>query len=136
MKRLILAVACIASNAGADRPWLTIVGDATDPNTDTIEMNPIAVSRDGPLRVMEIRVNRSAERTSGDGVKFRSFRGEVEFDCSRPSARFVRSQFYAEPLWKSPKTQLSYPPNKVRPMEFRLFEPNPKDKVIRAACQG
>jgi hypothetical protein len=136
MKRLILVAACLAGHAKADIPWFTIIGDRNDPNADTIEMNPVAVSRDGPVRVMEIRVSRSAERTSGDGVKFRSFRGEVEFDCSRPSARFVRSKFFAEPLWESPTVQLSYPPSKLRPMEFRLFDPNPKDKVIRAACQG
>lgn len=135
MKHLILLAACLACPAMADVPWLTIVGDHDDPKADTIEINPLAVSRNGPVRVMEIRISRSIERTSSDGVKFRSFRGEVEFDCARGSARFVRSQFYAQPLWQSPTVRLSYPPDTVRPMEFRMIEPNPKDKVIRAACR-
>nr|WP_145548125.1 surface-adhesin E family protein [Variovorax boronicumulans] len=134
MKRLLVALACLAGAARADVLWLTIVGDRTDPNADTIEMNPIAVSRHGASVVMEIRVSRSIVRTSNDGVQFRSYRGEVGFDCVQGTARFLRSQFYAEPLWRVPLQELRYPSDQVRPMEFRLFEPNPRDKVIKAAC--
>lgn len=134
MKRLFLVSAFLAFAAQAQVPWFTIVGDRTDPNADTIEMNPIAVSREGSMVVMEIRVSRSAERTSGDGVKFRSFHGEVGFDCAQGTARFLRSQFYAEPLWKVPVTELRYSLDRVRPMEFRRFDPNPRDSVIKAAC--
>lgn len=134
MKRLILAIAFLACNAGAEGLWFTIAGDRNDPHADTIEMNPIAVSRDGPKVVMEIRVSRSGERTSSDGVAFRSFRGEVGFDCSRRTARFLRSQFYADPLWQTPIKELRYSSGQVRPMEFRMFNPNPRDSVIKAAC--
>ncbi|CAN7600160.1 hypothetical protein LJR039_004400 [Pseudorhodoferax sp. LjRoot39] len=134
MKRALLLLACLAASAWADVPWFTIVGDRNDPNADTIEMNPIAVSRQGRSVVMEIRVSRSIVRTSRDGVQFRSFRGEVGFDCAQSTARFLRSQFYAEPLWRTPVQELRYPPDQVRPMEFRLFDPNPLDKVIKAAC--
>ncbi len=134
MKRFVLLVAFLACNAFAEVPWFTIAGDRNDPGADTIEMNPIAVSRDGPKIVMEIRVSRSGQRTSSDGVAFRSFRGEVGFDCSRRTARFLRSQFYAEPLWKAPIEELHYASNQVRSMEFRLFDPNPRDSVIKAAC--
>jgi hypothetical protein len=134
MKRLLLVLACLAIPCWADVPWFTIVGDRNDPNADTIEMNPVAVARQGQSVVMEIRVSRSIARTSGDGVQFRSFRGEVGFDCAQLTARFLRSQFYAEPLWRVPVQELRYPPDRVRPMEFRLFEPNPRDKVIKAAC--
>ncbi|GHC92309.1 hypothetical protein GCM10007320_42270 [Pseudorhodoferax aquiterrae] len=134
MRRLLLALACVAAAAWADVPWFTIVGDRNDPNADTIEMNPIALARQGAYVVMEIRVSRSTVRTSSDGVQFRSFRGEVGFDCAQGTARFLRSQFYAEPLWRAPVQELRYPSDRVRPMEFRLFEPNPRDKVVKAAC--
>lgn len=134
MKKLALVVAFLACNAGAEGPWFTIAGDRNDPHADTIEMNPIAVSRDGPKIVMEIRVSRSGQRTSADGVAFRSYRGEVGFDCSQRTARFLRSQFYAEPLWKAPIKELHYASSQVRSMEFRLFDPNPRDSVIKAAC--
>ena len=134
MKRLLFVAAFLAWAARAEVPWFTIVGNPADPNADTIQMNPVAVSREGAKVVMEIRVSRSVERTSGDGVTFRSFQGEVGFDCSQRTARFLRSQFFTQPLWKSPVQELRYPAGKVRPMEFRLFDPNPRDSVIKAAC--
>lgn len=59
MKRLVLVLACLAASARAEVPWFTIVGDRAEPDADTIDMNPIAVARQGQSVVMEIRVNRS-----------------------------------------------------------------------------
>lgn len=126
---LLPALAC----AGGDL-WLTIVGEPERADVDTIQFNPIPVSVQGPLRVMTVRVSRSEERMSGDGIRFRSFSGLVEFNCERQQARFASSQFYDEPLWRSPSRFVKYPPTDVRPMAFRKFEPNPSERVIRAAC--
>lgn len=134
MKRIILALAIVAGPARADTPWLTITGDADDPQVDTIQINPVALSNEGAKRVMEVRVSRGAARVSTDKVQFRSFNSQVEFDCTARTARFVRSQFYAAPLWKEPVQAMVYPSTKVRPMEFRGIEPNPRDRVIHAAC--
>lgn len=136
MKSVVLALAFTCVSASADGPWLTIVGDPADPNADTIQINPIALSRTDARRVMQVRASRSHERTSTDGIRFRSYRAEVEFDCARLTARFLHSQFYAQPLWQVPGTEVHYPGDTPRPMEFRSFEPNPRDKVIRAACAG
>lgn len=136
MKRLLFIFVLGCCSAHAQTPWFTVVGDPADPTADTIQLNPIAVSFDGMKRTMELRISRSAERVSTDGVRFRSFQGQVEFDCKERTARFVQSQFFAEPLWTSPGKALTYPASQVRPMDFRRFEPNPKERVIRAACKG
>lgn len=136
MKRLILALAVAAGPAIAEVPWFTIVGDPEDPTAETIQINPVAISENGATRLMELRISRSHERSSQDRVRFRSFRGFVEFNCEAMTARFVRSQFFHAPLWTDPGPELTYPANTIRPMEFRRFEPNPRDRVIRAACHA
>ncbi len=123
------------AGAGAS-DWFTIVGDPSDTNADTIQMDPAARKVDGPRRTMAIRVSRSTRRISGGGTVFRSFEGTVEFDCDKQTARFVRSQFFNDPLWKTPGPLVEYASTDVRPMAFRLFDPNPRDRVIRAACQS
>lgn len=116
--------------------WFTVVGDPADPRADTVQIDPVVRRADGPLRTMGIRVSRSMERTSGGGVVFRSYEGTVEFDCARHTARFERTQFFSEPLWRNPGPVVDFPRDNPRPMAFRLFEPNPRERVIRAACQS
>jgi hypothetical protein len=128
----LAAVCCVAQ--ATTTPWLTVVGDAADPLADTIQVNPVFVLKDGPRRTMEVRVSRSQERTSTDGIRFRSFHGLVAFDCEARVARFVSSQFYDAPLWRDPGIRMDYPQSAWRPVEFRGFQPNPRDRVVQAAC--
>jgi hypothetical protein len=134
--RILLASLLVVTTRSFAVDWLTIAGDPTDATADTIQMDPVAGSVDGSLRTMGIRVSRSVERTSAAGSVFRSFEGAVEFDCDKQTARFVSSQFYRDPLWKTPRAFKEFPATEVRPMAFRLFEPNPRERVIRAACQA
>ncbi|KQP37132.1 surface-adhesin E family protein [Pseudorhodoferax sp. Leaf274] len=131
-----LALAAAQPSAHGQQTWFTLVGNPVAAETDTIELDPVTVTVDGPIRLMAIRVNRSAERVSRDGVRFRSFSGLVQFDCSTRMARFVQSSFFALPLWQGPSVELRYGPDQVRPMAFRGFEPNPSERVIRAACRS
>jgi hypothetical protein len=135
LKFLAWAACAVFSVAqAAATPWLTVAGDPADPLADTIQVNPLFVRKDGPQRVMEVRVSRSMERTSTDGIRFRSFHGLVAFDCEARVARFLSSQFYKAPLWREPGNRLEYPESAGRPVEFRGFDPNPRDKVVQAAC--
>ena len=114
--------------------WLTVVGSAEDPNIDTIQIDPTPLETNGQLRWMTLRLNRAKQRTSTDRIAFRSFSSVVEFDCEKRSARFTKTQFYNGPLWTSPGRAMDYPPWMVRPMVFREIDPNPKERVIKAAC--
>jgi hypothetical protein len=113
--------------------WFTVVGDPSNPDADTIQIDPVARSSAG-LRVMEIRTSRSNVRTSQEGVAFRSYEALVEFDCDKATARFLQSQFFDEPLWQRPSRLVQFRADQTRPMDFKLLEPNPRDRVIRAAC--
>ena len=135
-KRLGVLVMVAGVSAAGATEWFTVVGDPNDPRANTIQIDPIVRKADGPLRSMGLRVSRSMLRTSAGGVTFRSYDATVEFDCDKLTVRFVRSQFYDEPLWNKPGPLRNYPPTDVRPVEFRQIEPNPRDRVIRAACES
>ncbi len=137
MKALVWAACALLSVAqAADVPWLTVAGDPADAHADTIQVNPVFVRRDGPQREMQVRVSRSVERISMDGIRFRSFVSLVAFDCEARVARFVTSQFYDGPLWRGAGTRMHYSEQTWRPVEFRGFDPNPRDKVVQAACSS
>lgn len=114
--------------------WLTVIGSADDPDVDTILIDPTPLETKGRLRWMTLRMNRAKQRTSTDGYVFRSFATVVEFDCEKLTARFTKTQFYDGPLWTAPGRAMEYPPWMVRPMVFREIEPNPRERVIKAAC--
>lgn len=145
MKRLLLAalvahfpVPGIAAHEtaalAANGNWLTIMGDPQDASSVSIQIDPRPVSVVRNTRLMNIRLNRKTSRTSTDGVTFRSYFSEVEFDCARQTARFTRTHFFAGPLWTDFTRTLEFSRSTPRPMEFREIKPNPKMRVIRAAC--
>jgi hypothetical protein len=138
IKKIITLVwACLACLAVAQTPWLTVVGDAADASVDTIEVDPVAVATDAAMRTMRVRVSRLRERTSTDGVAFMSYRAVVLFDCNQRTARFLSAEFFRAPLWQGdPHESIVYAANLVRPMVFRGIEPNPLQRIVRAACQG
>ena len=124
-----------AGSALAAEPWFTVVGDDTNPNVDTVQFDPTPVSVNGHLRVLRMRASRSADRLSGEGIRFRSYNGMVEFDCDLRTARFVRSEFYLEPFWKGePYRTFDYGPETNRAMRFYGIQPNPAERILRAAC--
>ena len=130
----LVGVVCSCS-ALANSNWLTIVGDPLDAATGTIEIDPASGSFYGERRTMLLRVSRSQERTSTDGIVFRSYIASVEFDCIQRNARFLAADFYQQSLWHgTPHKNMVYGPSQVRPVAFRFFEPNPLEKLVQAAC--
>jgi hypothetical protein len=126
-----------ASMLHAQAAWFTVLGDPREPAVNTIEVDPIPVSVQGDVRTMKIRVSRSTQRTSWDGVHYRSYISTVQFDCANKVARYATLDFYLEPLWKGKSHKTSaYPEGVMRRMEFRDVTPNPTQRLIRAACRN
>jgi hypothetical protein len=121
--------------AYAQSPWLTILGDPTSANVDTIQVDPIPVSVSGDYRTMRVRVNRSTQRTNWDGIPYRSYESTVVFDCVSNTARYLEIRFYLKPVWLGEihKT-VTYPSTMPRWMIFGEVDPNPYQKIIHAAC--
>lgn len=126
-----------ASALQAQTTWFNVLGDPQDPAVNTIQVDPIPVAVSGELKTMKIRVSRSAQRTSWDGVPYRSYTSTVVFDCANKNARYISLDFYMQPAWKGESHKTSvYPADVKRPMEFRDVTPNPTQKLVRAACRN
>lgn len=116
--------------------WLTMRGEPDDDANDIVEVNPESIEGKTELRTMQVRVSRAHQRTSRDGVVFRSFLSVVEFDCAKNTARFVSAEFYHLPMWRGPVHHtMVYSREQTRPMVFREMTPNPTERIIRAACK-
>lgn len=131
----VLLVMAAALPAQANSNWLTMVGNPVDPDTSTIEVYvPASFVLNNQLS-MNVRVNRAKQNVSSDGIPFRSYTATILVDCVGKSMRFTAAAFYLTPLWEgNPHKVVSWSVQEVRPVLFRNFEPNPKDKIFQAAC--
>lgn len=137
-----LAFVCLMASgiARAQGDWLTLTGDAAEPfnpRQNVIQVNPMSISESDGWRTMSIRVSRAENRTSWDDVPYRSFTAVVEFDCEKKTARYMSLDYYLAPGWQGAVHETSvYTRERFRPMAFRQVQPNPTQRIIRAACES
>ena len=125
---------CCAA-AHAEIAWFNVMGDAADESVNTIEVDPTPVSITGETRIMRVRVSRSEDRVNWDGIPYRSFVSDVLFDCPNTTARYLSIDYYRVPAWKGESyLRRVYSQTEPRLMLFRNVEPNPYQRIIRAAC--
>lgn len=139
MKRAIagLALLLLAGAGRADPTWFTIVGNRADPRVDTIEVEVASIQGDDAVRTAKVRVSRAdVRRSPWAHVEFRSFVALTQFDCKARTARYLASDFYRQPLWKgAPFHSVTYTRDVVAVMRFRDVDPNPAERIVRAACE-
>ena len=132
---LFLAAAGAALPPADPPPWLTVIGEIGNAAVNTIQVNPVPLKSSGTLKTMRVRVSRSAQRTSWDGVFYRSYESTVVFDCAQRTARYDRIDYHLQPFWKGPaERSVGYLKGEPRWMQFREVEPNPNARIIAAAC--
>lgn len=135
-----LCVAALHSHAAqpeaqlSGRNWFTVSGDPARPNTETVQVDPRALSPQGDLRTMLIRVNRAQERRNWDNEPYRSYESTVRVDCRSRKAYYLDATFYMEPLWQGQAHLAETYAQKLPPMLFKGMNPNPTERIIRAAC--
>ena len=137
MKKLLLLF-CLWSGTvlHAQTTWFNIMGDPDDAAVNTVEVDPTPVSINGAIRALQVRVSRSADQLSWEGVPYRSYVSEVVFDCASNSTRYAWIDFYTLSGWKGePHKRAVYTLSETRPMQFPDIEPNPYRRIVRAACQ-
>lgn len=114
--------------------WFTVAGSATDASADTVQVDPVAVRIEGPLKTMNVRVSRSRQRYNWERLPYRSYESQVLFDCSARKASYQAATFYAQPLWQGePVKSVDYSGD-PQPMRFLDMEPNPTQRIVRAVC--
>lgn len=124
----------------AENSWFNLVGDATNPAVNTVDVDPTPVSVTGDLHAMRLRVSRSEQRTNRDGVVYRSYVAQVVVDCAMNTARYETIRFYSEPIWSGePYKVLTYSKDGKEPgslMTLLGITPNPTQRIIHAVCQS
>ena len=121
-------------SAHAAPTWLTVSGDPTQPAVDTVGVDASSAVSFGKARLVGIRVNRSKDRMALDKQPFRSYESLVVIDCDKRTARHNSQTLFPEPLWKGVPRAHTYDEKDIREMAFRGVEPNPKERIIKAAC--
>ena len=129
----LLAVLC-CSGAQAASNWFTITGDPADGAVDTVQVDPATIRTDGARKVMAVRVSRAAERRNAENLPYRSYESQVAVDCRARRAGYTYAIFYAAPLWQGQPLRTNDYAGSPRPMLLRDVDPNPTQRIIRAAC--
>ena len=112
-----------------------MVGMPGEANTNIIEVQPASLVTTANQPSLNIRVNRINPSISSEGIPFRSYIATVLIDCTEKTARFTSAAFYMMPLWEGKAHKVVFwSAAEIRPVLLRNFEPNPREKIIRAAC--
>lgn len=135
MKRLVwLCVALGSAAAYAD--WLVLTGTPDQPDTDTIQVDPLALDAVGNQRTLRIRVNRAHVVADPDGLQYRSMMAEATVDCRKRTAGFLHKIYFAEPNLSGPAIhQRFFGKRSAPPLQFDGIPGNYPVRLINAACK-
>ncbi|MBC7604755.1 MAG: hypothetical protein H7255_19130 [Ramlibacter sp.] len=121
--------------ASGQDAWLTVAGEPDRPDVNTIQVDPSTRVLGDAMLTMKVRVSRSNQRTSWDGIPYRSYESVVSFDCQNRTARYLTIHYFEKPLWEGQSYRTGdYSRGVPRFMAFRDVEPNPNVRIVNAAC--
>jgi hypothetical protein len=126
----------VGASVAAEAAWFTVTGNPEDPSVNTVQVDPVAIKITGERRVMNVRVSRSQDRVNWEGVPYRSYDARVAFDCRARKGEYLFARFYMAALWQGEVHKATDYSEKPRPMRFLSIEPNPADRIVRAACHA
>jgi hypothetical protein len=132
----VLALA-ILSGAGplhADPLWLTLSGDASRSDLDSVQVMADSVTLSGTTGALQLRVNRAIARDAYDNIPYRSYIGWIKVDCTLREGRFQQLQYYSEALWTGEVRVVNFTEPNLPQLLFKDMQPNPTTRLIRAAC--
>lgn len=137
MRRWLVLLAWTACQAPAEAEtrWFTVTGNPGDALVDTVQVDPVAVHVKGGFKTMKLRVSRASPRLNWEQLPYRSYEARVVFDCRARKGSYVYAIYYAVPLWAGDPHNVTDYAGNPRPMLFRDIEPNPTDRIVRAACR-
>lgn len=132
MRRLTLVLALYASAPARAAEWFTVMGDLADAGTDTVQVDLENLPPRGAIRYMDMRVNLAETRTIDSGEKVGSYVSRISIDCDQDAIEHVEQTRFEGNYWRGRSSFQRFSEN--RPMAFRGLLPNPKARILRAAC--
>ena len=136
ISRTLLVLVGVMVASGANATWFTLTGDPAMADEDTVEVEVNTLNTVEQSRTLLIRVNRETDRTSWDGVAYRSYTAQIVFECSVPAAYYQSITFFKQPLWLGEPLTVAYGQQPRREVQFLAMQPNPASRLVRAACNG
>jgi hypothetical protein len=130
---ILLTFHLAQASAQDDERWFTVLGNLADSETDTVQLNMAKVETRGKNDVMQLRVTLAKQRTMATGERFQSYRSQILIECAKESIVHLNQTRFELGRWGGPSEYQRF--NEVRPMAFGGLEPNPKARVLRAACE-
>lgn len=141
MKRLplpcpvLVALVALIASAGARAEWLTLTGSPGDAASSYVQVDPTTVQVDGSHRIVNLRLSLAQERTTKDGLRFRSFNARVNVDCEARNARYVSATYFGHPDFVGePIAVRVFEADDVRPMTLSGAPRDLAGRTINAAC--
>lgn len=135
MRTWLVLLAWIGCQAQAETRWFTVVGNPGDPLVDTVQVDPVAAQVEGHRKTMSLRVSRASPRLNWEQLPYRSYEARVVFDCRGRKGSYLHATYYPVPLWAGEPHNVTDYSNHPRPVLFRDIEPNPTERIVRAACR-
>jgi hypothetical protein len=130
-----LAGCSVAAALGAAEPtWLPIAGDPLSASEDSVEVDASSAVAFESMRLIKLRVNRAKPRTGFDGKPYQSYYSTAVVDCTEQKAWHRTLSLFEQPLWRGKMRLVEYQESDGHHVAFAEMDPNPKDRLIKAAC--
>ncbi len=132
MRRLTLILALFSAGPSRAAEWFTVMGNLADAATDTVQVDLENLRPRGEIRFMDMRVNLAETRKSANGETIGSYVSKIAIDCDRDAIVHVEQTRFDGSYWRGTPSFQRFLEN--RPMAFGGLLPNPKARILRAAC--
>jgi hypothetical protein len=123
-----------AGSLQAEPLWLTLTGDPTRADRDSVQVRADSVALNGDTGSLQLRVNRAESRPAFDELPYRSYLGWIKVDCAHQEGLFQQLQYYTEALWTGETRVANYTEPNMPKLMFKDMQPNPTTRLVRAAC--
>lgn len=135
-RRLPLLCLVLLACAGVRAEWLTLNGSPGDAGNTYVQVDPTSVEVNGSRRSVTVRMNLAEDRTSKDGVRFRSVLARASVDCEARSAHYLSATYFGHPNFVGePVAVKEFGEDDVRPMLFAGAPGELVGRTVNAACR-
>ena len=132
-----LTLPLLGGPAHAADAWLTIAGEPADGVGFYAQVRPAGIDVKGDMRTVPLRINLGPGPAAVDGQAYRSVETDVQIDCTRQTARYLRAVFYARPDFQGdPFRTVNYGKDELQPSLLAGAEEGANLRIIRAACSA
>jgi hypothetical protein len=134
-KRLPLLCLALLAATAVRAEWLTLTGSPGEASSSYVQVDPTTVEVRGTHRIVDLRLSLAQERTTRDGIRFRSFRARVDVDCEARNARYVNATYFGQPDFVgAPIAVRVFEPDDLRPMNLAGAPRDLAGRTVNAAC--